>query len=102
MGRIKNLLAGFYNMFPAHLREALSEDGVGSYSRYAGAFSIVVAAIWVTYVVVKTGHLPDLGGVATWVTSGQAPYAANQAKKVASAIKGNDTRDSAAPNQEGA
>lgn len=100
MRRFKELLKSLSGMFPTHLREALSEDGVGSYSRYAGAFSIVVAAMWVTYVVVKTGHLPDLGGVATWVTSGQAPYAANQAKKVASAIKGNPTRDSAAPNQE--
>jgi hypothetical protein len=74
---------------PAHLREALSEDGVGSYSRYAGAFSVVIAAVWVSYVVFKTHALPDLGGAATWVATGNSAYAAGQAKRVAAAIKGN-------------
>jgi hypothetical protein len=86
--RLKAFFSALHMRMPAHLREALSEDGIGSYSRYAGAFSIFVGAFWVTYIVLKTGHIPDLGGVATWVASGQSPYAANQAKKVASAIKG--------------
>jgi hypothetical protein len=84
---------------PAHLKQALSEDGVGSYSRYCGAFSVVVAAIWVTYLMVTTKHMPDLGGPATWITAGQSAYAANQAKKVASAIKGSSTTDTQASSQ---
>jgi hypothetical protein len=83
---------------PDHFKQALSEDGVGSFSRYAGAYGIVVASLWVFYAIVKAGgHIPDLSGVALWVTSTSAPYGANQAKKVAAAIKGSPTKDTATP-----
>jgi hypothetical protein len=97
INKFKLLLSKLFSILPQHIKEALSEDGVGSYSRYAGAFSIVIASFWITYLVIRTGHLPDLGGAATWVATGQSAYAANQAKKVASAIKGAPTRDAAAP-----
>lgn len=101
MLKVKAFFSGLTDFLPVHIKEALSEDGVGSYSRYAGAFSVIIAALWVSYVVLKTAHLPDMGGVATWVATGNSAYAANQAKKVASAIKGVPTRDAASPNQEG-
>ena len=102
MFRFFSVLKGLFGKIklPEHIKQALSEDGVGSYSRYCGAFSVVAAVLWVTYIVVTTKHIPDLGGPATWITAGQGAYAANQAKKVAAAVKGSPTKDTAAP-QEG-
>lgn len=74
----------------SHLKEALSEDGQGSYSRYCGAASVVASIAWVTYLVFKNHALPDLGGVAGFIASGNAAYAANQAKNAVNKIRGTD------------
>lgn len=70
------------------LREVLSEDGVGSYSRYSGAVIIVSTIFWITYLVFKNHALPDLDGPAIFIASGQTQYAANQIKGIARAMKG--------------
>lgn len=72
----------------AHIKETLSEDGIGSYSRMIGATVVLVALAWVTYIVIKTHALPELDGVAYLIGGGNTPYFVNQAKKIAGAIKG--------------
>lgn len=79
---------GVWSSMFGHVKEALSENGVGSYSRYAGAAVTLSVIGWVSYIVAKTHALPDLGGAATLLAGGNAAYATNQAKKVAEAIKG--------------
>lgn len=86
-------LAGFMS----HIKSALSENGIGSYSRYAGAFVTVSVVGWVTYLVLKTHALPDLGGATAFLAGGNAAYATNQAKKVAEAIKGSIPTDPGDP-----
>lgn len=69
------------------LKEVLSENGVGSYSRYTG-FAIVMATIgWVSYLVIRTHALPDLSGPALFIASGQSSYGLNQMKHVAAAAR---------------
>lgn len=70
-------------------REGLSEGGTGSYSRILGALVATFTFFWVTYVVIKSGSLPDLTGPSIFIASGCSAYGINQAKNVASAIKGN-------------
>ena len=89
----------FVKSFIQHCKEALSEDGVGSYSRYCGAACVSAAILWVSYLVFKNHALPDLGGVSTFIASGNAAYAANQAKKIAAAMKGVQNTDPAAQGQ---
>jgi hypothetical protein len=72
------------------LREVLSEDGIGSYSRYLGFWTAIFIFGWISYVVVHNHALPvDMTGPGTFLVAGQSAYAANQAKKVASALKPN-------------
>lgn len=71
------------------IREVLSEDGVGSYSRYLGFWTAVFVFGWVTYIVIHNHKLPeDMTGPTTFLVGGQSAYAANQAKKVAAAVAG--------------
>lgn len=78
-------------------REGLSENGAGSYSRILGALVATFTFFWVTYVVLKTGSLPDLTGPSIFIASGCSAYGINQAKSVASAIKGNPNGPQVAP-----
>jgi len=71
-----------------YIREALSENDKGSYSRLSGLIAVVSSVGWVTYVVIKTKALPDFGGVTVFITGANAAYAANQAKHVVSVMKG--------------
>jgi hypothetical protein len=77
-----------WNKFIGYLRECISEDGVGSYSRLSGLLVVLSSIAWVSYVVIRTHSIPDLGGVTGFIAGGNSMYAANQAKKIASAIKG--------------
>lgn len=72
------------------LEKVLSEpDGTPSYGRYSGFLIIVSTLLWVTYVVIKTGSLPDLAGPTTFITFGSGThYGINQAKKVVAAMRG--------------
>lgn len=66
------------------LKKALSEqDGTPSLSRYT-AFLVTFATIsWVTYLVGRTGTLPDLTSAALFIAGGHGGYVAN---KVSEAI----------------
>lgn len=71
-------------------KEALTENGRGSYSRLTGASIVFCTLGWVTYLVIRTQALPDLAGATAFVSIGAGThYAINQVKSVASAIKGN-------------
>lgn len=80
----------FLSKSPTFLREVLSDNGVGSYARY-GSFLIVVSAIiWVTYLVVTTHTLPNMGDISLYISTGVGVhYGTSQIKTVASAITGN-------------
>lgn len=70
------------------LHEALTEDGKGSCARII-SFSMVMAAIaWVTYLVIHTKALPDMGGPTMWASGGALHYGLNKASDIAGAIKG--------------
>lgn len=77
------------NLCPPPIREVLSENGVGSFSRYTCFIVVIAATVWVSYLVGKNKALPDLSGLSLYVTGIIATlYGLNQAKGVASAIKG--------------
>jgi hypothetical protein len=76
----------FKSIFPP-LREVLSEDGVGSYSRYTGFMLVLATIFWITYLVIRTHVLPDLEGPALFIGASQSSYGLNQIKNVAAAAR---------------
>ena len=72
---------------PPSLREALSEDGVASYSRYSGFLVVSACVMWVSFLVVRNHTIPDVGGLAEIITAGNSAYVANQVKRVVAANK---------------
>ena len=87
---ISNLIAKGKSIFPP-LKEVLSEDGVGSYSRYTGFLIVLATLAWITFLVVKNHAFPDMEGPTFFMAGGQAQYAINQAKRVMAAAKDNPT-----------
>lgn len=69
------------------LREVLSEDGVGSYSRVTGFVIIVSTLGWVTFLVIKNHAFPDMTGPTAFMAGGQTQYGLNQMKRIAAAVK---------------
>lgn len=68
-------------------REVMSEPGGAlSWGRVASSFSLVAAIAWVTHVMFKTGGIPSLDGITTFVVS---PYAANKIGTAAQAFSQN-------------
>jgi hypothetical protein len=86
IAKLKGLKA-IQRFLPPSLKEALSEDGVGSYSRYSGFMVICASILWVSFLIVKTHSIPDMGGVTEFITAGNSAYAANQLKRIAAANK---------------
>lgn len=59
------------------IKSVLSEsDGTGSWSRVSCAIQLVAVIVWVSYLVVKTHVLPDLGSATIFCT---AAYLGNKA-----------------------
>jgi hypothetical protein len=74
----------------SHFKDAFSENGRGSFSRYACGFILINATAWVWYMIFKTHALPDLTGMAMYVPASMGTlYGANQVKNVVGAWKGN-------------
>jgi hypothetical protein len=72
------------------LKEALTENGKGSYSRFTGAAIVFATLGWITYLVIRNKALPDLGGATMFISVGAGThYAINQVKAVAQAMRGN-------------
>lgn len=91
-------LANLKNFMPP-LKEVLSENGVGSYSRYVGFLIVVSTIFWITYLVLHTKTLPDLVGPTLWVTGAAGGhYAINQGKSVVAAWKGTPQQQPGDPN----
>lgn len=66
------------------LKKALSEqDGTPSLSRYTAFLVTFATIVWVTYIVLHTGGLPDLTSAALFIAGGHGGYVAN---KVSEAI----------------
>jgi hypothetical protein len=79
--------------FP-HIKEALSENGRGSFSRYACAFILINATAWVWYMIFKTHVLPDFSSLSLYVPATLATlYGSNQVKNVVTAWKGGKPDD---------
>ena len=80
-----SLFAKLASMKPLEfLKKALSEqDGTPSLSRYTAFILTAATIIWVTYVVIHTGALPDLTSASLFVAGGHGGYVAN---KVSEAI----------------
>jgi hypothetical protein len=69
------------------LKEVLSEDGIGSYSRYTGFIVVLATVGWVTFIVIHNHAFPDMAGPSSFMATGQAQYVANQVKRIAAAAK---------------
>ena len=73
-----------------HFKEALSENGRGSFSRYACAFIIINSVAWIWYMLLKTHGLPDMTSMSYFVPATLGTlYGANQVKNVVGAWKNN-------------
>lgn len=81
-------LVGKFKSFLPPLKEVLSENGVGSYSRYSGFLIVIAVIVWVSYLVIRNHAFPDMAGPTAFLAGGQAQYAANQVKLVVAAVKG--------------
>lgn len=82
--KVKSLEA----LLPPPLREVLSENGVGSYSRYTGFLIVTFTLGWTTYLVLKNHAFPDMTGPTLFIGGGAGTqYAVNQIKNVAAAAK---------------
>ena len=67
----------------AALKSMLSEkDGSVSASRCLAGASVGSVLLWVSYVVLKSGTLPDLGGASLFLTAGFSGYAVNQVSRM--------------------
>lgn len=73
----------------AFLKSVFSEDGQGSYSRFASGAIVFSTLGWITYLVIKHGALPDLSGPALFIGAGSAVYGVNKAEAIVGALKGN-------------
>jgi hypothetical protein len=72
----------------AFLREVFSEGGQGSFSRVIQGLIVLSTCGWVTYVVLRTRAIPDLGGPATFVGAGSLHYMTNKLPDIMNAFKG--------------
>lgn len=81
-------LAEKFKSFLPPLKEVLSENGVGSYSRYSGFLIVVSVIVWVSYLIIRNHAFPDMAGPTAFLAGGQAQYAANQVKMIVAAGRG--------------
>lgn len=86
------MLAKFHQLV-SFFREVFSEDGRGSFSRVIQGFIVLMTCSWVTYIVIRTRAIPDLGGPATFVGAGSLHYMTNQAAGIVAAFKGKSTEN---------
>lgn len=49
------------------IRGVFSDNGAPSFSRVAAGFVVLMAGIWGTVIVLRTGTMPELGGLALFV-----------------------------------
>lgn len=78
--------------FLSFLKTVLSEDGQGSYSRFAGFMIVLATLVWVTYLVIKNKVMPDLTGPTAFITvSSGSHYLTNKASSIISSITGKNT-----------
>jgi hypothetical protein len=68
----------------AYFKSVFSEaDGTGSSSRMLAGATVAATLAWITYIVIRTHQLPDLGGASLFVSTGFSGYGVN---KLASAM----------------
>jgi hypothetical protein len=62
-----------------YLKSTFSEkDGTGSSTRLLAGGGVLATIVWVSYIVILTGHLPDLGGAAMFVSASFSGYGINK------------------------
>ena len=81
------------------LHEALTEDGKGSCSRLMSFTMVMSAIVWVTYLIIRTKALPDLGGPTMWASGGALHYGVNKASEIVGAIRGTSPSTSPSTSQ---
>ena len=65
--------------FFAFIKSTFSEpDGTGSASRVLAGSTVASCLVWISYIVIRTHALPDLGGASLFVSSGFSGYAVNK------------------------
>ena len=63
----------------AFAKSTFSEaDGTASASRVLAGTSVVAVIGWVTYIVIRTGSLPELGGASMFLTASFSGYGVNK------------------------
>lgn len=69
----------------AFLNSTFSEkDGTGSATRVLGGLGVAATIVWVSFIVLTTKHLPDLGGASMFVSASFSGYGIN---KISECIK---------------
>jgi hypothetical protein len=73
--------------FTKVVRETLDEPGTGilSWGRVASSIALIASIVWVTKVLLLTGHLPPMDGITGYVIG---PYTANKAATAVSSFSG--------------
>jgi hypothetical protein len=87
--------------FVAFIREVFSENGTGSFARVIQGFIVLMTCGWVSYVVVRTRAIPDLGGPSLFVGTGAAHYGIGKMAGIVDAFKGKSTENVQNPPQNG-
>lgn len=83
------MIKAYIQAFLAFIKSVFSDGGQGSFSR-CGAGAVVAATLgWITYLVIKTKALPDLGGPSMFMATGVGIcYGTNKASEIVSSFKG--------------
>ncbi len=79
----------YFESFLAFIKSVFSDAGQGSSSRVLSGAVVFATLGWVSYVVLKTKTIPDLGGPSMFMASAVGVlYGTNKASEVVAAFRG--------------
>lgn len=83
------LIKAYIEASCAFWKSVFSDNGVGSSSRVLSATIVVAVLGWVSYIVLKTKTIPDLGGPSMFMATGVAAlYGTSKVPDIVNAFKG--------------
>lgn len=83
------MIKAYIDSFFAFIKSVFSDAGVGSSSRVLSGSVVFATLGWISYVVLKTKTIPDLGGPSMFMATGVGVcYGTNRASDIISAFKG--------------
>jgi hypothetical protein len=83
------MIKAYIESFLAFVKSVFSDAGQGSSSRVLSGAVVFATLGWISYIVLKTKTLPDLGGASMFIASGVGiSYGTNKAADIVAAFKG--------------